>query len=106
VRIPLRLLRTLLIRGTLAWLFTRALAAAILSLHATAVGETATPESVAGTLVTTIWVLAFSAVLLLVDFRRRKEMLLLRNLGLAPVMASFLALSLGLIAEGVWFALA
>lgn len=49
-----------------------------------------------------MWVIGFSAVLVYVDVRRRKEWLLLRNLGLSPVGAITVSLSLAVCLEAAW----
>lgn len=73
LRIPGRVLKTLLLRGTILWLLARLMAAAILGAAADASsrGGKALPA----------WTLAMSATLLLVDLHRRKELMLLNNLG-------------------------
>lgn len=94
-------MRTLLLRGSLAWLFARALAAVVLSLQASALSPGAQSQPDLG-LVVVMWVIGFSAVLVYMDVRRRKEWLLLRNLGLSPVGAITISLSLAVCLEAAW----
>jgi hypothetical protein len=80
-------------RGSLTWLFSRAVAAAVL---ATA------PGGGGDGLAVVAWVMGFSSALTYVDLRRRKELMLFRNLGLNPVAVVAVALSLATCAEVAW----
>jgi hypothetical protein len=80
-------------RGSLTWLFSRAVAAAVLAT---------TPGGSIGGFVVVAWVMGFSSALTYVDLRRRKELMLFRNLGLNPVAVVAVALSLATCAEVAW----
>ena len=71
VRFPSVFLRQLLIRGAILWLLVRLMAVALLRASRQA-AEGAVP----------IWIVAMAASLVLVDLHRRKEIMLLQNLGI------------------------
>jgi hypothetical protein len=106
VRIHPRLLRALLVRGSLAWLFARVLAAGVLAVQAATpgMGGSGHADSIGGVAVTA-WVLGFSAALVYVDLRRRRELMLLRNLGVSPGGAVVMALGVGTLVEAARLAL-
>jgi hypothetical protein len=68
---------------------------------------TGTPDLIRflGTPMTSLWAVVASTVLVLVDLGRRKETMLLRNLGVAPTIASFVAVVPGACVETGWHVL-
>lgn len=79
--LPPRLLRTLLVRGTFFWLFGRIMAIAILAMAQSYVGRES-PLYVESATVPPYWTLTLAALLSLADLHRRKETMLLANLGI------------------------
>ena len=78
---PPRLLRTLLLRGTFIWIFARIMAVATLAMAQSSVSRDS-PLYVANATVPPSWTVALTALLCLADLRRRKETMLLANLGI------------------------
>lgn len=79
-RLPPLVLKALLLRGTGAWLFTRFMAAVVMSAakaQGLDVGDALVP----------VWVLVTSPALVLLDLQRRKEISLLHNLGVTTRFA-------------------
>jgi len=75
VRIPLSYLQHLLLRGSILWLLARLSAAAV-------VGGTADLG-----LMLSFWAVAITTALVLVDLQRRREVMLLNNLGVTTQQA-------------------
>jgi len=75
VRIPLSYLKHLLFRGSILWLLARLSAAAV-------VGGAADFD-----LMLTFWAVAITTALVLVDLQRRREVMLLHNLGVTTLQA-------------------
>lgn len=80
-RLPARFRRALLIRGATIWLLARIMAMGMLAWAEI-------PD--AGGALVPLWTLVASSTLLLVDLHRRKELLLLHNLGVASSQAVFM----------------
>ena len=97
VTIPLRLLRTLLLRGAIIWLLARLMGAAALMAGASTKN---------GLAVLPIWAIVMTAGLVFVDFRRRHELMLFRNLGIGTVQAVGIATLPALVSELVLVMLA
>ena len=86
-RLPARFGRALLIRGATIWLLARILAIATLA-WAESIGGASTTRSPEGDVVLLpLWTLLVSPMLVLFDLRRRKELTLLHNLGVATGQA-------------------
>jgi hypothetical protein len=81
VTFPPRLLRTLLLRGTFIWIFGRIMAVATLAMAQSSVGRES-PLYVETATVPPYWTLALAALVSLADLHRRKETMLLANLGI------------------------
>jgi hypothetical protein len=77
VRIPPLLLRTLILRGLVLWFLARVMAIVVLAWADISGGSPLQP----------VWTLAVAASLVLADLHRRKELLLLHNLGVATAPA-------------------
>ena len=80
LRLPTRLLRAVLLRGTASWLFARFAAVVVISLakeQGLDVGAALTP----------LWALLITPGVVLVDLQRRKEIALLHNLGVTTRFA-------------------
>ena len=75
MRIPLSYLQHLLLRGSILWLLARLSAAAV-------VGGTADFG-----LMLSFWAVAITTALVLVDLHRRREVMLLNNLGVTTQQA-------------------
>ena len=75
MRIPLSYLQHLLLRGSILWLLARLSAAAV-------VGSTADFG-----LMLSFWAVAITTALVLVDLQRRREVMLLNNLGVTTLQA-------------------
>ena len=75
MRIPLSYLQHLLLRGSILWLLARLSAAAV-------VGGTADFG-----LMLSFWAVAITTALVLVDLQRRREVMLLNNLGVTTLQA-------------------
>ena len=80
VRIPTTLLRRLVLRGAFIALLARLMGTAVLA----AGGQTAAPLLPA-------WVVVMTAILVLVDLHRRRELALLHNLGITTSRAVMIA---------------
>ena len=80
VRIPSVFLQQLLVRGAILWLLVRLMAVALLRASGQA-AESGVP----------LWTVAMAASLVLVDLHRRKEIMLLQNLGITTVSAVSMA---------------
>lgn len=78
---PARYLRALLKRGTLIWLLARAMAVVIWAYAQSMGGRDLVAAAGAGTVSLAPWVVAIAPALLLLDLLRRKERMLLHNLG-------------------------
>lgn len=86
-QLPPRYARALLIRGAVVWLLARIAAIATLA-WAESIGGAATTRTAEGDVVLLpLWTLLVSPMLLLFDLRRRKELMLLQNLGVATSQA-------------------
>jgi hypothetical protein len=79
-KLPLRFLRTLLLRGSAVWLFARFMAAAVIAAAKAQGFDT-------GDALVPVWVLLTSPALVLIDLQRRKEIALLHNLGVTTRFA-------------------
>ena len=76
---PRVLIRALILRGIGLWFFARLMAIAVLS-----------SAGVAGGGELPVWTLAASAILVRLDLHRRKELMLLNNIGVATGNAVFI----------------
>ena len=94
MRIPPILLRALILRGTGIWFFARLMAIAVLSSAGVAGGGVVLP----------VWTLAVSASLVHIDLHRRKELMLLNNIGVASGNAVFIGSLPALLLEAVLLA--
>ena len=77
---PAVLMRALIQRGVGIWFFARLMAIAVLSSAGVAGGGVVLP----------VWALAVSASLVHLDLHRRKELMLLNNIGVATGNAVFI----------------
>ena len=84
VRIPSRLLRTLLLRGGFLGLLAHLAAVSALKGAASMNPAAAGPPS---PILIASWAITVCALLLLIDLRRRKELMLLHNLGVTTTTA-------------------
>lgn len=75
-RLPTRLLKTLLVRGTVLWFLARLMAMAMLAWVAAVVGP-----------LVPLWTVVAASTLVFVDLHRRKELILLHNLGVSTSSA-------------------
>jgi len=100
VSIPPRFLRALLFRGAFAWAFARVLASVIVDSYDNSAGIRNGSSS--PTVAVQLWVFAMTAALVLVDLRRRRESILLGNLGVATWVAVLVALAPGALIEVTW----
>jgi hypothetical protein len=78
LRIPTGLLVALLKRGVAIWIASRLIAMSVFSMAAAAGGHDFSPMG----LVINIWTVVMSTSLVLLDVHRRKELMLLNNLGI------------------------
>lgn len=69
------------------WLFARLTVIAVLAAAATSYGGAASPMSEGASALLPLWTPIASSSLLLIDLRRRKELSLLHNLGVATSQA-------------------
>ena len=79
MRLPRALVRALILRGAALWLFARLMAIAVLSSAGVDSRGVVLP----------VWTLAVSASLVHLDLHRRKELMLLNNIGVATGSAVF-----------------
>ena len=81
-RIPVRYVRSLLLRGVAIWALARVFAKALyVAIAASADRETAAAFINGSPLILTGWTLVLSAAIVRIDFSRRHEVVLLNNLG-------------------------
>lgn len=73
--IPKRLRRTLLQRGLILWILSRLVAVGVIAVAASGSGG-------ASAVLVPLWTMTMCAVLFIVDLHRRREVLLLQNLGI------------------------
>jgi hypothetical protein len=98
VRIPPGFLRQLLLRGLAVWMLARLVALLVVEVMRAMAGDKAMLEGVAahpGSMV------VVAAALMLVDLHRRKELMLLNNLGVATSHAVFVGSIPALLFEAV-----
>lgn len=79
LRLPTRLLQTLLVRGAAFWLLSRLVVKAILAAAKSTYAAPVVDDT--GLTVLPVWVIVVTATLVFVDIRRRRELSLLHNLG-------------------------
>ena len=79
-RIPAPFLGQLLLRGIILWLLARLSVLAVAAL-ATDAGISGAQEAIAPGWILSFWAVVITAALVLVDLQRRKELMLLHNLG-------------------------
>jgi len=91
---PSVLVRALILRGAALWFFARVMAIAVLSSAGVAGGGVVLP----------VWTLAVSASLVHVDLHRRKELMLLNNIGVATGNAVIIGSLPALLFEAVLLA--
>ena len=90
MRIPPSLVRVLILRGIVLWFLARLMAIAVLSFARVSGGGALLP----------VWAMAVSASLVLLDLRRRRELMLLNNLGVATSLAVFIGSIPAILFEG------
>ena len=88
---PRVLTRALILRGAALWFFARVMAIAVLSSAGVAGGGVVLP----------VWTIAVSASLVHVDLYRRKELMLLNNIGVTTAHAVFVGSVPALVFEAV-----
>ena len=81
-RLPLPLFRAFLIRGTVLWLLSRVMGKVIFAM------ANMTPS---GDLLFPAWIVVMAGSLMLADLHRRKELMLLYNLGIPAWRAAAVA---------------
>ena len=91
---PSLLVRALILRGAALWFFARVMAIAVLSSAGVAGGGVVLP----------VWTLAVSASLIHIDLHRRKELILLNNIGVGTGNAVFVGSLPALLLEAVLLA--
>ena len=87
---PRRFLRTLLLRGTALWVLSHLMALLVLAMKAASAPRSAVDAAVVQAHddpTVAIWAFVMSVSLMLVDLLRRKELVLLNNLGVATAGA-------------------
>ncbi len=89
MRIPRRFLRALLLRGTALWFLARGMAIVIIAWAAQNGGRGVEMSDGAWALLPW-WTLAMTPALVLLDLHRRREVLLLNNLGIVTGRAVFI----------------
>ena len=87
--------RTLILRGVVLWFLARVMAFAMLGVAGAARGSAILP----------VWALTISAALVQLDLHRRKEMMLLHNLGVSTTQAICIGAVPALVFETVFLAL-
>lgn len=87
VRIPAKFLRHLVLRGTILWVLARL---AVLAIGAAAAVNRVpgAEQTVAPGAIMSFWGVVITAALVLVDLQRRKELMLLHNLGVTTQHAT------------------
>ena len=92
MRIPIRYLRTLLIRGTAIWIGSRLMVVALYLFIGASAGdrETASAFTLGNPVILTIWTMVLSPALMVFDLHRRHEVALLNNLGVITAHAVLL----------------
>ena len=98
VKIPPGFQRQLIIRGVVVWLLTRLAGLVVLAIWRAMVRDKAMLDSLTVHPVPTMVV---AAALILVDLHRRKELMLLNNLGVATSHAVFIGSIPALVFESV-----
>ena len=94
MRLPTVLIRALVLRGISVWFFARLMAIALLSSAGVAGGGVVLP----------VWTLTVSASLVHLDLHRRKELMLLNNIGVATGNAVIIGSLPALLFEAVLLA--
>ena len=91
MRLPPLLLRALVLRGIVVWVFARLMAIVVLRSAGIAEAGAELP----------VWTLAASASLVHLDLHRRKELMLLNNVGVATSQAIFIGSAPALLLEAL-----
>ena len=99
MRIPLSYLRHLLLRGTILWVLARL---AVLAIGAAAATNRVpgAEQTVAPGPILSFWGIVGTAALVLVDLQRRKELMLLHNLGVTTQHAVLVGMIPAVMIEG------
>jgi hypothetical protein len=99
VRIPAKFLRHLVLRGTILWVLAR-LAVLAIGAAATVNHVPGAEQTVAAGPILAFWGIVVTAALVLVDLQRRKELMLLHNLGVTTQHAVLVGMIPAVMIEG------
>jgi len=91
-RLPVPLLRAFLIRGIVLWLLSRVMGKVVFAM------ANMTPS---GDLLFPAWIVVMAGCLMVADLHRRKELMLLYNLGIPAWRAAAVAMIPGLVMESI-----